>query len=133
MDERLKSNLTSGKHWLRLVYMILFAVFLQVASLVMTVLVVVQFLFALITGADNVNLRKFGDSLSCYIFSVLQFLIYNSNAKPFPFADWPESSVRTEILPAATPADTDDAEKTKTRSRAKKPPEKSDEGTVEQP
>ena len=133
MDEQLKSNLTSGKHWMRLVYMVLFAIFLQVASVVMTVLVVVQFLFALITGADNINLRKFGDSLSIYIFSVLQFLIYNSEEKPFPFSDWPESSVKTEIAPAASPAKSADVEKPKAKSkpktepRAKKQPQSRDD------
>jgi len=96
MDEQLKSNLTSSKHWIRLLFMILFALALQVASIVMTVLVVVQFLFALITGNDNTQLRKFGDSLSIFIFDTLQFLIYNSEDKPFPFADWPESKVAAE-------------------------------------
>lgn len=132
MDEQLKSNLTSSKHWMRLIYMVLFAIFLQLASVVMTVLVVVQFLFALITGADNINLRKFGDSLSIYIFSVLQFLIYNSEEKPFPFADWPESSVKTEIAPSASPvkatAEKPKAKsKPKTESRAKKQPESNKE------
>ena len=112
MDEQLKSNLTSSTHWLRLVYMILFALFLQVASVVMTVLVVVQFLFALVTGNDNTNLRKFGDSLSMYIFSVLQFLIYNSEQKPFPFSDWPESQVST---------DSDDQPHTDTEAEKPKP------------
>lgn len=93
MDEQLKSNLTSSKHWLRLVYMVLFSIFLQVSSLVMWVLVAVQFLFALITGKDNMNLRRFGDSLSQYIYQALRFLTYNTEDKPFPFADWPESSV----------------------------------------
>ena len=120
MDEQLKSNLTSSRHWLRLVYMILFAVFLQVASLVMSVLVVVQFLFALITGNDNINLRKFGDSLSIYIFSVLQFLIYNSEQKSFPFADWPESKVPTESeFQPVTQAEVETA-KPKTRTTRKK-------------
>lgn len=133
MDEQLKSNLTSSKHWMRLIYMVLFAIFLQVASVVMTVLVVVQFLFALITGSDNINLRKFGDSLSIYIFSVLQFLIYNSEEKPFPFADWPESSVKTEIAPAASPVKPAEVEKPKAKAkpkaepRAKKLPENTSE------
>jgi hypothetical protein len=38
-NERLKSNLTSSKHWLRLVFMLLFAAVLQLASLVMYKLV----------------------------------------------------------------------------------------------
>lgn len=90
MDQQLKSNLLSSHHWLRLVYMLLFALALQVASLVMWALVVIQFLFALITGSDNINLRTFGSSLSAYIYSALQFLTYNSEDKPYPFADWPE-------------------------------------------
>lgn len=90
MDEQLKSNLTSGKHWMRLVYMVLFAIFLYVASFVISFLVVVQFVFALVTGSDNSKLRQFGFSLSAYIHQALQFLTYNSEVKPFPFSDWPE-------------------------------------------
>lgn len=88
-NEQLKSNLTSSKHWLRLVFMLLFAAILQLATLVMWVLVAVQFFFSLITGDDNQHLRRFGHSLSTYIYSVFKFLCYSSEEKPFPFADWP--------------------------------------------
>lgn len=91
-NEQLKSNLTSSKHWLRLVFMLLFAAVLQLASLVMWILVAVQFVFSLITGEDNQHLRRFGHSLSTYIYDVLKFLCYSSEEKPFPFADWPASS-----------------------------------------
>jgi len=91
-NEQLKSNLTSSKHWLRLVFMLLFAALLQVASLVMWILVAVQFIFSLVTGEDNHYLRRFGHSLSTYIYDVLKFLCYSSEEKPFPFADWPASS-----------------------------------------
>lgn len=89
--ETLKTNITSGKHWLRLVYMLLFAVLLYVASFVMAVVIVVQFLFALLTGSPNRNLRQFGESLALYIYRVLQFLTYSKEDKPFPFSDWPEA------------------------------------------
>lgn len=98
-NEQLKSNLTSSKHWLRLVFMLLFAAVLQLASLVMWVLVAVQFLFSLITGEDNQHLRRFGHSLSTYIYDVLKFLCYSSEEKPFPFADWPADS---SVAPVAT-------------------------------
>lgn len=88
-NEHIKSNLTSSKHWLRLVFMLLFAAILHVASFVMWVLVIAQFIFSLLTGEDNANLRKFGHSLSIYIFATLKFLTYASEEKPFPFADWP--------------------------------------------
>lgn len=90
MDETLKTNVLSAKHWLRLLFMLLFAALLQVASVVMWVLVSLQFLFSLFTGSDNQKLRGFGHSLSQYIYQALQFLTYNSEEKPFPFSDWPE-------------------------------------------
>eukprot|EP01026_Neomeris_dumetosa_P003859 TRINITY_DN110324_c0_g1_i1.p1 TRINITY_DN110324_c0_g1~~TRINITY_DN110324_c0_g1_i1.p1 ORF type:complete len:153 (-),score=22.41 TRINITY_DN110324_c0_g1_i1:141-599(-) len=96
MDEQLKSNLTSGKHWLRFLYMVFFAVCLQVAGFVMWVLVGLQFLFALITGSDNLNLRRFGKALSEYILQALQFLTYNTDEKPFPFAEWPKVEIPDE-------------------------------------
>jgi hypothetical protein len=98
-NEELKSNLLSSKHWLRLLFMILFALLLQVVSFIMCVLVVLQFLFSLITGQDNINLRKFGSSLTTYIYQTLKFLTYNSEEKPFPFADWPAPEI-TEVAVA---------------------------------
>lgn len=95
-NTQLKSNITSSKHWFRLLFMLLFAALLQLASLTMWVLVIIQFLFSLITGQDNIHLRRFGYSLSTFIYDVLKFLCYSSDEKPFPFADWPnESSART--------------------------------------
>lgn len=102
-NEQLKSNLTSSKHWLRLVFMLLFAAVLHLASLVMWVLVAVQFVFSLVTGEDNQHLRRFGHSLSTYIYDVLQFLCYSSEEKPFPFADWPASSDVVVVTPAKNP------------------------------
>ena len=90
-NDQLKSNLLCATHWIRLVFMVLFALFLQLASSVMVLLVVVQFLFSLVTGNDNSSLRKFGSSLSKFIYQTLQFLTYNSESKPFPFLDWPEA------------------------------------------
>ena len=118
MDQQLKSNLTSSKHWFRLLFMLFFAVCLQVAFIVMTAVVCIQFLFALITGEDNRQLRAFGDSLSQFIFQSFQFLTYNNEEKPFPFSDWPEADVELaefeevdeEAVYEASEAPIDDAE-----------------------
>lgn len=90
-NQQLKSNLLSTPRWIRLIFMVLFAVALQVAGTVMYVVVVVQFIISLVTGSCNKALRSFGSSLSKFIYQTLQFLTYNSEEKPFPFADWPES------------------------------------------
>lgn len=94
--DTLKSNVTSPDHWIRLFFMVLFGFVLQLASLVVGVVVLLQFLFALLTGSDNDNLRHFGASLTRYISDTLSFLTYNSEDKPFPFADWPEVEPRDE-------------------------------------
>ncbi len=89
-NDELKSNLLSPSHWLRFLFMVLFAVLLYFAAIVMAVVVLLQFIFALVTGNDNANLRQFGQSLSHYILHTLQFLTYNSEEKPFPFSQWPD-------------------------------------------
>lgn len=102
MDEQLKNNLTSSKHWVRFLYMILFAFFLYIASFFMVILVAVQFVFALLTGAENTKLRVFGRELTLYIHQMLMFLTYNTDFKPFPFADWPGESA-TAVVPERDP------------------------------
>ena len=99
MSDDLKSNVLSAERWLRLVFMVLFAMILQVAGAVMWLVVIVQFLFALISGRCNENLRSFGHSLSVFIFQIWQFLSYNSEEKPFPFKDWPEGKSKA-VSPA---------------------------------
>ncbi|WHI48172.1 DUF4389 domain-containing protein [Microbulbifer sp. JMSA004] len=92
-NDDLKRNLTSGNQWVRLIYMVLFAVCLQVAAWLLMAVVILQFLFSIISGKSNDNLRRFGDQLASYVYQAIQFLIYNSDEKPFPFAEWPESEV----------------------------------------
>ncbi|MFT5117680.1 MAG: Flp pilus assembly protein TadB [Kiritimatiellia bacterium] len=84
-----QAKLLSADHWLRFVFMILFMVIAGVASYVVTVLIFIQFIFALVTGNSEVKLQKFGRKLSQYIFQILNFLTYNTEEKPFPFSDWP--------------------------------------------
>lgn len=90
MNEELKSNLLSKKHWLRLVFMMLVFIFLYVAFFVTLVVIGMQFLFALITGNDNDNLRRLGGLLAAYINQCVSFLTYSSEVKPYPFSDLPQ-------------------------------------------
>lgn len=85
----LKDRLLSSEHWLRFVFMVLFAVVACVASYVVATVIVIQFIFALVTGSGADRLTAFGGSLSTYLFQILQYLTYNSEEKPFPFQDWP--------------------------------------------
>ncbi|WP_237059034.1 DUF4389 domain-containing protein [Microbulbifer sediminum] len=92
-NEELKHNITSGNQWMRLLYMVLFAVLLEIAGFVMLAVVVLQFLFSILTGGPNDNLRRLGDQIASFVYQTLQFLVYNTEEKPFPFAEWPESDI----------------------------------------
>ena len=78
--------------WIRLLFVILFAVIYSIAELLVAALVAVQFGFVLIAGERNRKLLEFGDDLSRFIYQILQFVTFNSDDKPFPFTDWPSGS-----------------------------------------
>ncbi|MFT4610043.1 MAG: hypothetical protein ACJAUT_000282 [Cellvibrionaceae bacterium] len=86
-----KDRLLSVDHWLRFGFMALFILILSVVSYLIVGLVILQFCWALIAGEGNDKLRDFGSSVSRFILHVLRFLTYNTDIKPFPFTDWPES------------------------------------------
>lgn len=88
--EQIKSNMKNSHNWQRLLFMALFAILLQLASAVMWVLCSIQFLFSLLTGQDNENLRQLGSSIASFVHQALQYLSYNTDDKPFPFGAWPE-------------------------------------------
>lgn len=89
--EELKENLKSRNTWIRLLYMVLFALIYSVAEVVITAVVLFQFLHSLVTGRSNANARRFGESLSTFVYQILRFLTYNTEELPFPFAEWPQT------------------------------------------
>ncbi len=119
MDENKRKNLTDPKTWMRLVYIILFVIAFYVAMFVLVAVVVVQFLFKLITGESNEHLRGLGRSLGTYAYEIIAFVSFHTDERPFPFASWPEGA------PAQEPAK---AKPARTR-RSRKP--KATEGTAE--
>jgi hypothetical protein len=82
--EHLKESLKDGGSWLRLLFMVLFSVIYSVAEVV-----VFQFLCVLLTGNRNDKALSLGAQLSTFIYQVLRYLTYNSDERPYPFADWP--------------------------------------------
>lgn len=74
---------------MRALFVLLFALLYMVAEVVALVVVVIQFGFVLIGRARNPNLLAFSANLSEYIYRILRFVMFNSDDKPFPFADWP--------------------------------------------
>ena len=91
MDEKVVNNLKSESRWLRLAFMLMFAVVAYLAAFVVVLLALAQAVHGFFTGEPNERLIKFSASVNRYIFQMTSFLTYNSDVKPFPFADWPTS------------------------------------------
>lgn len=96
MNSELKSNLAKRVTWLRGLYMLLFIVIFHVSEVVVGAVVLLQFLFTLLTGQTNARLLRFGNSLSRYVYQILSFLMFNTEQMPFPFSEWPTAEVTSE-------------------------------------
>ena len=90
MSDELKAHLKERKTWRRGLYMLLFVIFYSIAEIVITAIVLFQFLMALFTGRTNERLVKLGQSLGTYVYQILQFLTFNSDYHPYPFGAWPK-------------------------------------------
>ena len=84
-----KTHLRNPATWIRLGFMLVFALLLMAGRLVISIIVVVQFALVLVTGSDNENLRNLGQGLGKWIYQAFMFLTFNSEEKPFPFDEWP--------------------------------------------
>jgi hypothetical protein len=94
-NEQVKQNISNKNQWLRILYMVLFAVILYLVMLVVTVVVVVQLLFALITGKPSEDVADFASDLTQYVYRIVAFLTYTDDRRPFPFNSWGEDETDT--------------------------------------
>lgn len=105
MADDIVENLKQPAQWFRIAFMLALAVALYLAGMVLTLLIIAQALFGLLTGSDNRNLRELGAALTGYVRQVLDFLTYNSEFKPFPFAPFAATATPAEEAADATVMD----------------------------
>jgi uncharacterized membrane protein YeiB len=92
MSSDLKENVSNTNTWGRALFMILFGIIYSVAEVVLVAVIVIQFLFVLFTSEKNERLLGFGKELSTFIYQVFLYQTFNTEEKPFPFADWPKEA-----------------------------------------
>jgi hypothetical protein len=92
----IKEHVKDTNVWLRLLFMLLFAMIYSAAEVVLAVVVFFQFLCVLFTGNKNAKALLFGSQLSAFAYQVFSYLTYNSEERPFPFADWPSGKSLAE-------------------------------------
>ena len=97
----LEKNVTARSTWIRLFFMIIFALLYGLSRLVTAAVVVVQFFHVLFAGSINDQLKTFGHSLAIFSYEVVNYLTFNSETKPFPLdAEWPHSLATDEKVAA---------------------------------
>lgn len=90
MDSRLKAELTAGEKWLRLLYIVGYALMFQIAEFILVLTVVIQFLWTLFTGQANESLRDFGAQVAEWLRQTITYATWASDERPWPFGRaWP--------------------------------------------
>ena len=96
MDEKIVDNLKSESRWFRLLFMVFFGVAAYLAGFLVMLIAIIQAAHGFIMGEPNQRLLSFSGSVNQFIFQIASFLSYNSDVKPYPFSDWPQSSEAVE-------------------------------------
>ena len=109
MNHDIKHNIKQQSSWKRGLYMLLFAVFYQIAEIILFMIVIFQFIVKLLTGDTNPQLRQLGQTLGMYIYQIVQFLSFNSEQHPYPFSEWPVSENNEINQPSSEKAEVDGA------------------------
>ena len=95
MSDELKQNLSRRSTWIRVAYMVLFALIFGIAEFVVLVIAVVQIIGRLTTGKVNVELRTLGDRIGRYLHEIVAYQTFNTEERPYPFAPFPGRKTTT--------------------------------------
>lgn len=89
-DTTIEHNSTEHRSiWMRGLFMIIFTFFFAIAETVLFVTAVVQFFWAVFSGAPHPGIRKFGTELADWLQHVVAYQTFATEERPFPWAPWP--------------------------------------------
>ena len=108
MENVTRGRLTDRNIWIRALYMFFFLLAYSISEIVLSLVVLFQFLAILFTGRANEPVLRLGSSLSTYIYQILKFVTFNTEIRPFPFSEWPEDDLQENrwVQPESTTAQT---------------------------
>jgi hypothetical protein len=81
------SVIDPGNFFVRLFFIAVYFLILSVVRFVLWAVLLVQLLCHLFGGGVSPGAQKVGQAVSEYIYRVWLFLTYNTNERPFPFAN----------------------------------------------
>jgi hypothetical protein len=89
MNKDLKEKLLVKSKWLRGLFMLFFVIIQYLVSWLIVLIALFQFVVDLLMGKPNDKLLEFTKHLNTYLLQIVNFVTFNSETKPFPFAHWP--------------------------------------------
>ncbi len=90
LEHPVRDNLTNQATWMRLLYILLYAIAFKIAALLIGVITVVQFFLVLFTKTPNEKFQSLGADLAAYAADVARYLTFHSDKMPYPVSDWGE-------------------------------------------
>ena len=102
MNEINKDELLDLKKWQRLFFIVIYGAAINFVVSILIVLVAIQFIFYLFTSKTNTQLQSANNWLHGFFNDSLNFLSFNTDAKPWPFNsnDEGESDIPEEVVEA---------------------------------
>jgi len=102
MNEINKDELLDLTKWQRLFFMVIYGAAINFVVSILIVLVAIQFIFYLFTSKTNNQLQSANNWLHGFFNDSLNFLSFNTDAKPWPFNsnDEGESDIQEEVVEA---------------------------------
>ena len=99
MNEINKDELLDLKKWQRLFFMVIYGAAINFVVSILIILVAIQFIFYLFTSKTNTQLQSANNWLHGFFNDSLNFLSFNTDAKPWPFNsnDEGESDIQEEV------------------------------------
>lgn len=91
INAELKARLKDQNIWIHFLHLILYGVAFFLSTWILFGMIILHFILRLLTGEPNVELQKFGKSMSIYLAQIIQFASFNAAKKPFPLSEWPNS------------------------------------------
>ena len=95
INDELKARLKDENIWVHLVQLIMYGIAFMLTSWILLAVTILHFVLRLLTGEPNKELQRFGQSLSTYLYEIVQFASFNTNDKPFPLSSWPSGPPTT--------------------------------------
>ena len=98
MTEINKDELLDLKKWQRFFFMVLYSFAINGVASILIVLAAIQFIFYLFSSQTNAKLQSANNWLQVFFNDALNFLSFNTNAKPWPFSNKSEASDSDEEI-----------------------------------